>query len=94
MNSSTTTDFLFSLSKFLLLLFFAGFLSFISALYTAIDISKIDLSRINRKRKKVKKFIFVAKNNYFLFVGMCFMLAIMHVALSTIALELFNTYFD
>lgn len=94
MNSPTLTDFLFGLISFFALLLFAAFLSFVSALYTAIDISKIDLSRINRKKKRIKKLIFVAKNNYFLFVGICFMLVIMHVALSSIILNTFRRYFE
>ena len=94
MNSPTVTDFLLQLILFFLLLFFASFLSFISALYTAIDISKIDLSRISRKKRRIKKLIFVAKNNYFLFVGICFVLVIMHVTLSSIVIETFRKHFE
>jgi CBS domain containing-hemolysin-like protein len=94
MNSLTFTDFLLQLTIFFALLIFAAFLSFVSALYTAIDISKIDLSRINRKKKRIKKFIFVAKNSYFLFVGVCFMSVIMQVVLSSLILDTFRKYFE
>jgi sterol desaturase/sphingolipid hydroxylase (fatty acid hydroxylase superfamily) len=94
MNSPTFSDFLFKLILFFSLLLLAIFLSFISALYTAIDIAKIDLSRINRKKKRIKNLLFVAKNNYFLFVGTCFFLAILHVALSSIILDILKKYFE
>ncbi|KLL04047.1 MAG: hymolysin-related protein [Mycoplasmataceae bacterium CE_OT135] len=66
------------------LLFLAGFLNFISSLYSDIDISKIDLSKVSRRKKKIKKLIYIIKNNYFLFVGTSVLSVILNVAISWI----------
>src|SRR4051812_8410317 len=71
------------------LLIFASFLNFISALYSDIDISKIDLSRVNRKKKPTKKIIYIIKNGYFLFVGICIILIFFHISSSRIIIEAF-----
>ena len=55
-----------------LLLFFAGFFNYISALYTDVDLFKIDLTKLGKKKKKLKRLAFVVKNNYLLFVVICF----------------------
>ncbi|RHZ37102.1 CBS domain-containing protein [endosymbiont GvMRE of Glomus versiforme] len=67
-----------------LLLFITGFLNFISSLYSDIDISKVDLSKVNRRRKKVKKLIYIIKNNYFLFVGTSILSVVLNVVISRI----------
>jgi CBS domain containing-hemolysin-like protein len=66
------------------LLILTGFFNFISSLYSDIDISKIDLSKVNRRKKKVKKLIYVIKNNYFLFVGTSVLSVLLNVAISRI----------
>lgn len=66
------------------LLIIAGFFNFISSLYSEIDISKVDLSRISRKKKKIKKLIYIIKNNYFLFVGTSIISVIFNVFISRI----------
>src|SRR3954454_4338773 len=70
-----------------LLLFMAGFFNFISSLYSDIDISKINLSRVSRKRKKIKKLVYIIKNNYFLFVGTSVLSVIFNVFISRIIFE-------
>lgn len=69
------------------LLFIAGFFNFISSLYSDIDISKINLSRVSRKRKKIKKLVYIIKNNYFLFVGTSVLSVIFNVFVSRIIFE-------
>ena len=73
-----------AISFILLFLFLAGFLNFISTLYSDIDISKIDLSRVSRRKKKVKTIIYIIKNNYFLFVGTSVLSVIFNVFISRI----------
>src|SRR4051794_29222690 len=63
-------------------LFLAGFLNFISSLYSDIDISKIDLSRTSRKKKKIKMIIYIIKNNYLLFVGTSILSLILNIIVS------------
>src|SRR3954467_5658558 len=65
-------------------LFFAGFLNFVSSLYSDIDISKIDLSKVSRKKKKIKKIIYIIKNNSFLFVGTSVLSVVLNVVISRI----------
>jgi len=62
----------------------ACFFNFLSSLYSEIDISKIDLSRINRKKKKIKKIIYVIKHNYFLFIGNSILSMILNIGVSKI----------
>jgi len=66
------------------LLIIAGFLNFISSLYSDIDISKINLSRVSRKKKKIKRLVYIIKNNYFLFVGTSVLSVIFNVFISRI----------
>jgi len=73
------------LASFLLIV--AGFFNFISSLYSDIDISKIDLSRISRRKKKIKRLIYIIKNNYFLFVGTSVLSVIFSVLISRIIFE-------
>ena len=67
------------ISFILIFLFLAGFLNFISTLYSDIDISKIDLSRVSRRKKKIKMAIYIIKNNYFLFVGTSILSVILNI---------------
>src|SRR3954469_3255181 len=69
------------------LLTIAGFLNFISSLYSDIDISKIDLSRVSRRKKKIKRLIYIIKNNYFLFIGTSVLSVIFSVLISRIIFE-------
>ena len=62
----------------------AGFLNFISSLYSDIDISKINLSRVSRRKKKIKRLVYIIKNNYFLFVGTSVLSVIFNVFISRI----------
>ena len=66
------------------LLAIAGFLNFISSLYSDIDISKINLSRVSRRKKKIKRLVYIIKNNYFLFVGTSVLSVIFNVFISRI----------
>ena len=76
-----------AISFILLFLFLAGFLNFISTLYSDIDISKIDLSRVSRRKKKVKMIIYIIKNNYFLFVGTSILSVILNIINSRILID-------
>ena len=67
-----------------ILLILAGFFNFISSLYSDVDISKVDLSKVNRKKKKIKKLIYIIKNNYFLFVGTSILSVVLNVFISRI----------
>jgi hypothetical protein len=69
------------------LLIIAGFFNFISSLYSDIDISKIDLSRVSRRKKKIKRLIYIIKNNYFLFIGTSVLSVIFSVLISRIIFE-------
>jgi len=66
------------------LLIITGFFNFVSSLYSDIDISKIDLSKLSRRKKKIKKIIYIIKNNYFLFVGTSVLSVILNVFISRI----------
>lgn len=70
-------------------------LNFISSLYSGIDISKIDLSRLKRKKhKKVRRIIYIIRNNYLLFVGTSFFSAFLNLGLSKITFEKINLNFQ
>jgi putative hemolysin len=66
------------------LLAITGFFNFISSLYSDIDISKINLSRVSRRKKKIKRLVYIIKNNYFLFVGTSVLSVIFNVFISRI----------
>lgn len=72
----------------ILLVSLAFFLNFISSLYSDIDISTIDLSRVNRRHKKIKMIIYIIKNNYFLAVGCSILLIFLNIAISGIISKL------
>lgn len=69
------------------MLILTGFLNFISSLYSDVDISKVDLSLVNRKKKRVKKILYIIKNSYFLFIGICVILVFFHIILSRIIID-------
>jgi CBS domain containing-hemolysin-like protein len=70
------------------LLFFVGFFNYISALYSDVDLFKIDLAQ--QPKKKKKKIVFVAKNSYLLFVVICFLQVIASFFFSDAVISIFD----
>jgi len=59
------------MAVFFFLLAFSFLLNFLSALYSDVNLFKIDLVRKNQNKANIKKLIFILKNGNLLFVIVC-----------------------
>jgi CBS domain containing-hemolysin-like protein len=70
---------------FIILILFSFFLNYLSALYSEVDLFKVDLTQKQKeKRKKIKKLIFVLKNGQLLFAVICFIQVVINMFISII----------
>src|SRR5687767_11177507 len=77
------------------LLFFTAFFNYISSLYSSVDLFKLDVTGKNKtKNKRVKKLFFVLKNNYLLFVVICFFQVIISFFLSIMLNDFLGEFFE
>jgi hypothetical protein len=60
------------------------FLNYLSALYSDVNLFKIDLVKKRKKGRKVKKLIFILKNGNLLFAMVCFCQVLLNISLSEI----------
>ncbi|CFW93098.1 Putative membrane protein (CBS-domain) [endosymbiont DhMRE of Dentiscutata heterogama] len=69
---------------FLLLLGFSFFLNYISALYSDVNLFKIDLVKERKDKRRSKKIIFILKNGNLLFAVICIWQVFLNIFLSEI----------
>src|SRR6266511_2399480 len=69
---------------FFLLLIFSFFLNYLSALYSDVNLLKIDLVKKREDKKRVKKLIFILKNGNLLFAVVCFLQVFINIISSDI----------
>jgi CBS domain containing-hemolysin-like protein len=72
------------LVSFLFLLSFSAFLNYISALYSEVNLFKVDLVKKRKDEGRIKKLIFILKNGNLLFAIICFCQVFLNIFLSQI----------
>jgi len=69
---------------FFSLLGFSFFLNYLSALYSEVNLFKVDLVKKREDKNKTKKFLFILKNGNLLFAVVCFCQVILNIFMSDI----------
>lgn len=72
------------ITVFLLLLVFSFFLNYLSALYSEVNLFKIDLVKKRKDKKGFKKIIFIIKNGNLLFAVVCVCQVFLNIIISHI----------
>ncbi|WNE41154.1 MAG: Inosine-5'-monophosphate dehydrogenase [Mycoplasmataceae bacterium] len=72
---------------FLVLFLFSFFLNYISALYSDVNLFKIDLVKRRKGEMKFKKLIFILKNGNLLFATICFYQVFLNIFISDLFME-------
>src|SRR2546430_12454640 len=72
---------------FFLLLGFSFFLNYISALYSEVNLFKIDLVKKRKDEGQTKKLIFILKNGNLLFAIICFCQVFLNIFMSDLFMK-------
>ena len=72
------------LATFALLFVLSFFLNYLSALYSDVNLFKIDLVKKRKNKQKIKKLLFILKNGNLLFAVVCVCQVFLNIFLSEI----------